>query len=63
MNPRCAPPNAKRCSRTPTASVYLEAARRWADDELAALGLTLYRHLKAGVVHAHLLQRPVDAAA
>jgi 16S rRNA (guanine966-N2)-methyltransferase len=47
----------------PDGVIYLEAARRWADDELAALGLTLYRHLKAGAVHAHLLQRSADAAA
>lgn len=47
----------------PEGVIYLEAARRWADDELAALGLMLYRHLKAGAVHAHLLQRTADAAA
>src|SRR5579864_7752921 len=41
----------------PGGVIYLEAARRWTDDELAALGLTPYRHLKAGAVHAHLLQR------
>jgi hypothetical protein len=27
------------------------------DDELAGLGLALYRYLKAGAVHAHVLQR------
>ena len=37
--------------------IYLEAPRLWADEELAAHGLVLYRHLKAGAVHAHLLQR------
>lgn len=37
--------------------VYLEAPRAWADEALAAQGLVLYRHLKAGAVHAHLLQR------
>jgi 16S rRNA (guanine966-N2)-methyltransferase len=47
----------------PGGVIYLEAARRWTDDELAALGLTPYRHLKAGAVHAHLLQRAADAAA
>jgi len=46
----------------PDGVIYLEAARRWDDDELAALGLTLYRHLKAGAVHAHLLQRVQRAA-
>ena len=37
--------------------VYLEAPQLWGADALAVLGLTVYRHLKAGVVHAHLLQR------
>ena len=35
--------------------IYLEAPRAWADEELAASGLVLHRHLKAGAVHAHLL--------
>ncbi len=39
-------------------SVYLEAPRRWSDEELAVLGLVGFRYLKAGAVHAHLL-RPV----
>ena len=43
----------------PEGAVYLEAARRWNDDELAAFGLRVFRHLKAGAVHAHLL-RAVD---
>lgn len=47
----------------PDGVVYLEAARRWSDDELAALGLAAYRYLKAGAVHAHLLQRASDGAA
>jgi 16S rRNA (guanine(966)-N(2))-methyltransferase RsmD len=47
----------------PEGAVYLEAARRWGDDELAALGLVGYRYLKAGAVHAHLLRRVPDAAA
>ena len=37
--------------------IYLEAPRPWTDEELAAEGLSLHRHLKAGAVHAHLLQR------
>ena len=41
----------------PRAFIYLEAPRAWTDEELAASGLVLYRHLKAGAVHAHLLQR------
>jgi 16S rRNA (guanine966-N2)-methyltransferase len=36
--------------------IYLEAARRWSDAELADFGLVLFRHLKAGAVHAHLLR-------
>lgn len=40
----------------PGGVVYLEAARQWLDEELAAFGLAGYRHLKAGAVHAHLLQ-------
>jgi 16S rRNA (guanine(966)-N(2))-methyltransferase RsmD len=41
----------------PQGFVYVEAPRRWPDDELAALGLAAYRYLKAGAVHAHVLQR------
>jgi 16S rRNA G966 N2-methylase RsmD len=37
--------------------VYLEAPVAWADEQLAPMGLTLHRHLKAGAVHAHLLRR------
>lgn len=37
--------------------IYLEAPRAWEAAELAALGLTLHRHLRAGAVHAHLLRR------
>ena len=37
--------------------IYLEAPQRWDDAALAAQGLQLYRHLKAGAVHAHRLQR------
>lgn len=36
--------------------VYLEAPARWPDEALAACGLVLYRYLKAGAVHAHLLR-------
>lgn len=39
--------------------VYLEAPRAWNDEELAAWGLAVHRHLKAGAVHAHLLRRAV----
>ncbi|KQX24373.1 RsmD family RNA methyltransferase [Variovorax sp. Root434] len=44
-------------------SVYLEAPRRWSDEELAAFGLVGFRYLKAGAVHAHLLQRAADRTA
>jgi 16S rRNA G966 N2-methylase RsmD len=37
--------------------VYLEAPVAWPAEALAALGLHCERHLKAGAVHAHLLQR------
>jgi 16S rRNA (guanine966-N2)-methyltransferase len=37
--------------------VYLEAPQTWSDDALAEQGLALYRQLKAGAVHAHLLRR------
>ena len=40
----------------PGGVVYLEAARAWSDEELAPFVLSVYRHLKAGVVHAHLLR-------
>jgi 16S rRNA (guanine(966)-N(2))-methyltransferase RsmD len=42
---------------SPQGFVYLEAPRAWADEELAAWGLAVHRHLKAGAVHAHLLHR------
>jgi len=37
--------------------VYLEAPKRWLEAELLALGLQTHRHLRAGLVHAHLLRR------
>lgn len=37
--------------------IYLEAPERWSDEALQALGLVLHRHLRAGAVHAHLLQK------
>lgn len=36
--------------------VYLEAPRPWAEAELAALGLALHRHGRAGAVAFHLLR-------
>jgi 16S rRNA (guanine(966)-N(2))-methyltransferase RsmD len=41
----------------PGGYVYLEAPSAWGAEPLAALGLQLQRHLKAGSVHAHLLRR------
>lgn len=41
----------------PAGYIYLEAPSAWNDDKLAPLGLALHRHMKAGAVHAHLLQR------
>ena len=37
--------------------VYLEAPAKWTDTQLQAANLVVYRYLKAGAVHAHLLQR------
>lgn len=37
--------------------VYLEAPARWTDEQLAPWFLKVQRHLKAGAVHAHLLQK------
>jgi len=37
--------------------VYLEAPSAWTDAALAAYGLVVLRHVKAGAVHAHLLRR------
>jgi 16S rRNA (guanine(966)-N(2))-methyltransferase RsmD len=41
----------------PGGYVYLEAPAAWTEEQLTPLGLSLYRHLKAGAVHAHLLRR------
>ncbi len=37
--------------------VYLEAGKAWSAEALQLLGWQLHKHLKAGAVHAHLLQR------
>ncbi len=51
------------CSRalSPAGWVYLEAPSLWGEAQLAPLGLELYRHLRAGAVHAHLLRKVVVA--
>jgi len=45
------------CAVRASGFVYLEAPTLWVDDRLSACGLEVYRHLKAGAVHAHLLKR------
>ena len=37
-------------------AVYLEAPVAWDDVMAAACGLVVVRHLKAGMVHAHLMR-------
>ena len=41
---------------SPQGWIYLEAPVAWTEIQLATLGLTAHRHLKAGAVHAHLLR-------
>ncbi len=41
----------------PDGLIYLEAPAAWDDAKLLPYGLTRVRHLRAGAVHAHLLQR------
>jgi len=43
----------------PQGFLYLEAPQAWSDEALAAVGLAPHRHLRAGMVHAHLL-RPLS---
>lgn len=38
-------------------AVYLEASKAWSHDDLLSKGWALHRYLKAGAVHAHLLER------
>jgi 16S rRNA (guanine(966)-N(2))-methyltransferase RsmD len=44
----------------PGAWVYLEAPQKWDAEALKESGLVLVKYLKAGAVHAHLLQRPFE---
>ena len=37
--------------------IYLEAPEAWTEERLLEMGLELYRYLKAGAVHAHLLKK------
>ncbi len=41
----------------PEGVIYLEAPTAWNDEALARHGLAALRHMKAGAVHGHLLQR------
>jgi len=47
----------------PQGLVYLEAPRSWTAEELAPLGLVIYRSSKAGAVHFHLLALPAAFSA
>ena len=41
----------------PDGCIYLEAPIAWTSAQLAPYRLTVFRHLKAGAVHAHLLKQ------
>jgi 16S rRNA (guanine966-N2)-methyltransferase len=41
----------------PQGFIYLEGPSAWTDATLQPFGLVVHRHLKAGAVHAHLLQQ------
>jgi 16S rRNA G966 N2-methylase RsmD len=42
---------------SPQGRVYLESPKAWDDQMLKPYGLRVLKHLKAGAVHAHLLER------
>ncbi len=42
--------------------IYLEANAAWPAEALQAHGLQLFRHARAGAVHAHLLQRTTEVS-
>jgi len=44
----------------PEGWVYLEAPKKWEAQALAPCGLMVVKYMKAGAVHAHLLQRPSE---
>ena len=44
----------------PEGWVYLEAPQKWQDEAVQACGLLSVKYMKAGAVHAHLLQRPSE---
>ena len=43
-------------------SIYLEGPKAWTDALLEPFGLMVYRHLKAGAVHAHVLRAATPPA-
>ena len=47
----------------PNGSIYLEAPKAWTDAMVEPMGLVVYRHLKAGAVHAHVLHAAAQAVA
>jgi len=44
----------------PQGWVYLEAPVHWTEESVQACGLQSVKYMKAGAVHAHLLQRPFE---
>ena len=44
----------------PEGWVYLEAPKKWEAQALIPCGLEVVKYMKAGAVHAHLLQRPSE---
>ena len=44
----------------PQGWVYLEAPVHWTDEAVQGCGLQSVKYMKAGAVHAHLLQRPFE---
>lgn len=53
--------NAAALAIQPDGWVYLEAPYQMGAEDLSQAGWSLYRHLKAGAVHAHLLRRAIIA--
>ena len=45
----------------PQGFIYLEAPELWSDERLLPLGLKVCKHLKAGAVHAHLIQKTLPS--
>lgn len=55
--------SAARRALQPSGFVYLESPQTWADEQLAGLGYQVWRYLRAGAVHAYLLERLSDGGA